>query len=310
MEPGLDKVTGRQIAEDGILPGKALSAFAFDRPPPVLDEKTFRGFRNLFLQLIGIHLPDTKRQLVSSRLSRRVADLGLGGFGDYLKLLEGRRDRAEIQLAIDLITTNETWFFREMDHFTLLAEKIVPALDQGQCAKVWCGAAATGEEPYSIAMVLQDKLGPGRWSLVATDINTKVLAAAAEGIYPIDKAKSIPEGMLKRHCLRGIGENQGTFRIREELRSLVRFRRTNLLSLDADLQDLDIVFLRNVLIYFDAPERQRILQEVSSRMRPGAWLLLGHSESAVGLKLPLLECFRPSIHRRRRNTPTNSGGNP
>ncbi len=267
------------------------------RQPPDLTAADFQGFKKLFLELIGIHLPDTKRQLVFSRLARRLPPLGLDSFQAYLKLLRSGKDPAEIQRAVNLITTNETWFFREPEHFRLLSAEMLPST-RSEPLRVWCGAASTGEEPYSLAMVLHQELGPSGWSLVATDINDEVLAVAKAGLYPMERAQSIPEPLLKRFCLRGTGEHEGFMLIQESLRRCIRFRRMNLLAIDRDLVDLDIVFLRNVLIYFDAPERQKILCEVVRRLRVGGLLVLGHSESVVGLQLPPLQVVRPSVYRR------------
>ncbi len=267
------------------------------RQPPDLSVADFQGFKKLFLELIGIHLADTKRQLVFSRLSRRLAPLGLGSFQDYLKLLRTGKDQAEIQRAVNLITSNETWFFREPEHFRLLTTEMLPSA-RSEPVRVWCGAASTGEEPYSLAMVLHETLGPNGWSLVATDINDEVLAVAKAGLYPMERARTIPEALLKQFCLRGTGDREGSMLIQESLRRCVHFRRMNLLAIDRDLVDLDIVFLRNVLIYFDAPERQKILCEVVRRLRVGGLLVLGHSESVVGLQLPPLQVLRPSVYRR------------
>lgn len=267
------------------------------RPPPELSEADFQGFKKLFLDLIGIHLPDTKRQLVFSRLARRLAPLGLPSFKAYLELLRSGGQPAEVQRAVNLITTNETWFFREPDHFRLLATEMLPS-PRSEPVRVWCGAASTGEEPYSIAMVLHDALGPSGWSLVATDINDEVLATARNGLYPLERSRSIPESLLKRYCLRGTGQHHDSMLVQESLRRCVQFRRMNLLAIDRDLVDLDIVFLRNVLIYFDAPQRQKILCEVVRRLRVGGILVLGHSESVVGLQLPPLHVVRPSVYRR------------
>jgi len=267
------------------------------RGSPSLSEAEFAGFQRLFHELIGIHLADTKRQLVFSRLSRRLAPLGLNSFRQYLDLLRAGDDRAELQRAVNLITTNETWFFREPEHFRRLASDLLPA-GRSEPVHVWCGAASTGEEPYSLAMTLHDALGPSGWRLVATDINDEVLAVARGGLYPLERARTIPEEFLKLHCLRGTGPHEGSLLIKETLRRAVEFRRMNLLALDRDLVDLDVAFVRNVLIYFDAPDRQKILCEVVRRIRPGGHLVLGHSESLVGLKLPPLETVRPSIYRR------------
>lgn len=264
---------------------------------PALGDAEFEGFRKLFHDLIGIHLGDPKKHLVASRLAPRLRALGLPGFHPYLELLRSGRDKDELQRAVDLITTNETWFFREADHFEILRKEILPTVAQ-RPVRLWCAAASTGEEPYSLAMTLHDELGARGWSLVASDINVEVLDRARAGLYPIQRARSIPPEHLRTYCLRGVGENEGRLLVRQFLREAVDFRRLNLLSPSPDLVDLDVVFLRNVLIYFDAADRQRILSDVARRLRPGGWLVLGHSESTAGLDLPALRTMRPSIHRK------------
>lgn len=264
---------------------------------PALGEAEFEGFRKLFHDLIGIHLGDPKRHLVASRLAPRLRALGLPGFHPYLELLRSGRDKDELQRAVDLITTNETWFFREAEHFEILRNQILPTVAH-RPVRLWCAAASTGEEPYSLAMTLHDELGAEGWKLVASDINVEVLERARAGLYPLERARSIPPEHLRTYCLRGVGENEGRLLVRPFLRDAVDFRRLNLLSPSRDLVDLDVVFLRNALIYFDAPDRQRILSDIERRLRPGGWLVLGHSESIVGLDLPSLRPMRPSIHRK------------
>lgn len=275
---------------------------------PALGEAEFEGFRKLFHDLIGIHLGDQKRHLVASRLAPRLRVLGMPGFHPYLELLRSGRDKDELQRAVDLITTNETWFFREAEHFEILRNEILPTVAH-RPVRLWCAAASTGEEPYSLAMTLHDELGPEGWKLVASDINVEVLERARAGLYPLERARSIPPEHLRTYCLRGIGENEGRLLVRPFLREAVDFRRLNLLSPSRDLVDLDVVFLRNVLIYFEAADRQRILSDVERRLRPGGWLVLGHSESTVGLDLPSLRPMRPSIHRKHsgRDAPQRPG---
>lgn len=264
---------------------------------PTLGEADFEGFRKLFHALIGIQLGTAKRHMVASRLAQRLRALGMEGFHPYLQLLRSGRDKAELQRAVDLITTNETWFFREAEHFQSLREEMLPSVPR-RPVRLWCGAAATGEEPYSLAMTLHDRLGPEGWELVATDINVEVLERAKAGLYPMERARSIPPEHLRTFCLRGVEQNRGRLMVRPFLRERVEFRRMNLLAPAPDLDDLDIVFLRNVLIYFGAEDRAKILAEVVRRLRTGGWLVLGHSESIVGLDVRGLRALRPSIYRK------------
>ncbi|MBK8803495.1 MAG: protein-glutamate O-methyltransferase CheR [Fibrobacteres bacterium] len=265
-----------------------------------LSNEEFQLFRSFFLERIGMHLPDTKQMLVASRLGRRIATLGLKGFGEYHRLLRSEEGREEIQHAVDLITTNETFFFREPEHFQILETTILPSFPAGQFLKAWCAASSTGEEPYTLAMVLHHARGNDHWQLVASDVNSEVLETARKGIYPISRAERIPEALLKAYCRKGIGDYDGSFLIVSQLRGKVEFYRINLLDIPSNLVDLDIVFLRNVLIYFDANVRQELLTRVVSRIRPGGWLVLGHSESLVGLHLPPLHQLKPSVYQKPR----------
>lgn len=264
----------------------------------VLSDTEFSKFRKLFQEQIGIHLPDQKKNLVVARLTRRLETLGLRSFGEYFQVVASVDGSEELQRAIDLITTNETSFFRENEHFRILVDRILPSLGAEAKVRIWCGAAATGEEPYSLAMVLAHHLGMDTWKLLATDVNSQVIAHARRAIYSMERAGTIPKEYLKAYCLRGTGSQEGMFRMDEPVRSRVNLRRMNLLSIDADLVDLDVVFLRNVLIYFDNPTRGRILTRIWERLRPGGWLVVGHSESTLGLDLPPLEQIRPSVYRK------------
>jgi len=265
---------------------------------PSITDAEFKLFQKLFHDTIGMHLPPQKKPLVAARLGRRLDALNLPSFRHYFDILREPAHGQEMQRAIDLITTNETSFFREKDHFSILAERILPSLPPDRKAKIWCGASSTGEEPYTLAMVLADRLGLDGWSLVATDINSEVLASAKSGLYTMERAKGIPEAFLKAYCLRGTGAQEGKFLVDSCLRSRVEFRQMNLMELRPDLKDFDVVFLRNVLIYFDNPTRSALLTEIWSRIRPHGWLVLGHSESVVGLSLPPLEQVVPSVYRK------------
>ncbi|HNY31612.1 MAG TPA: protein-glutamate O-methyltransferase CheR [Fibrobacteria bacterium] len=263
----------------------------------MVTDTDFRLFQKLFDEAIGLHLSAHKKLLLSGRLGKRVVKLGLSGFHQYYELLAGGTDPEEFQRAIDLITTHETFFFREVHHFDLLRDQIAPHREPGRPLKVWSGACSTGEEPWSIAMVLHDALGETGWELVASDVSQDVLSRAARGLYKMERIEGIPPAYLKAYCLKGMNEYQGMLLIQKFLREKVRFRTVNLLEIPNDMNNFDVVFLRNVIIYFDAPTKERILQSVCQRLRPGGWLLLGHSESLTGMDLPLRQ-IRPSIFRR------------
>lgn len=245
------------------------------------DLADFERVRTLIYQRAGISLQPGKQAMVYSRLSRRLRDTGHRSFGSYLQWLEqhaGPSGEAEWQEFINCLTTNLTSFFREEHHFPLLAQ----ALQQrrGQPVRIWCNAASTGEEPYSLAMTVAETLGPQHNAkLLASDIDTKVLATASRGIYDAD-ARGLGPERLKAHFLRGTGPNAGAIRVKPELARMIEFRGFNLMSTSWSLGDpFDIVFCRNVMIYFDAPTQRRVLEGIHRVMKPGSLLFVGHSEN-------------------------------
>lgn len=266
---------------------------------PVLNDAEFARFRQFILSEAGIDLPASKRSLVQSRLSKRLRHLGLGSYSAYWKLLSDPMGHAERQRAVNLLSTNETYFFREPQHFQWL-ERQAQALQKQRPGgvRVWSAASSTGEEPYTIAMVLAQSLGlAGNWKVCATDINTKVLATAKRGVYPLDRVRRTPPLLWQKYFLRGHDEYQGMVKVASELARRVEFSKLNLLHCDRFQQrDFDIVFLRNVLIYFNEATKREVLSRVCTRMRDGGHLLIGHSESLHKLDLPLAQ-EEPSRYR-------------
>lgn len=264
---------------------------------PELTDREFQLFRRFFEERIGLHLAPHKKLLLSGRLSRRVKALGMASYRAYFDLVASEHDPSETQQAIDLITTHETFFFRENHHFELLREVVAPSHEAGRVLRVWSAACSTGEEAYSIAMTLRHALGLSGWAIVASDISQEVLAKAATGLYSMDRTDGIPPRYLKDHCLRGKDRYEGMLLVSRELRDKVEFRQINLTAVPDDLGSFDVVFLRNAIIYFDAETKQRVLESACEHLRVGGWLLLGHSESIAGLALPLVQ-VRPAVYRR------------
>ncbi len=265
-------------------------------PPPVSNEE-MRLFQHLFYQQIGMHLPESKRALLSSRLSRRLVALGLPNFRAYHDLIASPGAREERQRAIDLITTNETFFFREIGHFAFLSQKVLPSFSRTDTLRIWSAASSTGEEAYSIAMLLDNERHDAPWEIVGSDISQRVLDSARQGVYPMVRGENIPPADLKKHCLRGTGQYEGQFLVGKHLRERVTFTQMNLTALPARLTPFDVVFLRNVIIYFDAPTKARVLANVTHFVKPGGYLLVGHSESLHGIQLPL-QMISPSVYRK------------
>ena len=268
-----------------------------------LSDEDFYLFQRFFHEKIGISLSKQKKILLLGRFNRRLNELGLSGFKAYFDIISAPENQIERQCAIDLITTNETYFFREDQHFSLLRDTIA-AEKKSQAAgsetlSVWSAACSTGEEPYSIAMTLHDALGADGWSIRASDISSRVLANARKGLFPMERVRGMPQEYLKRYCLRGQGNFEGHLLIEKFLRDRIDFFQVNLMSLPPDLRNFDVVFLRNVIIYFDAPTKLKVLRSVINTLRPGGWLLLGHSESLFGMDLPI-RLISPSVYRKER----------
>jgi chemotaxis protein methyltransferase CheR len=254
-----------------------------------LHERTFRDIGTLMHEAIGLSLAESKRPLVASRLAPRIARLGLGGFEDYLALISGEGGGGEFQMAVDLLTTNETYFFREAAHYELLAEEL--ARERRASLRVWSAASSFGDEAYSTAMLLADLQVAGRiaddWQVLGTDISDRVLKAAVAGVYPEERLRHVTPARLRRHCLRGEGEAEGMVMIRESLRERVRFGQLNLMGPLDGLGPFDVVFLRNVLIYFDAATKRDVVDRVLATLRPGGLLFIGIAEGRVPCGTPL-----------------------
>ena len=239
-------------------------------------------FQRVLYEQSGIVLKDNKRALVESRVNQRLRALGLAGYPEYLELLRADRSGEELVHLIDVISTNVTQFFREPDHFTKLAEVVDGWGEQGlKRLRFWSAACSTGEEPYSLAMTAIEAMGASPpFRLLATDIDTRVLAVARRGVYEAG-ARGLDAQRLKLHFQRGTGPNVGSIRVRPELARLIEFRPFNLINGDWRSlgEPFDIIFCRNVMIYFDAPTQRRVLQRMHGVLAPGGMLYVGHSEN-------------------------------
>jgi chemotaxis protein methyltransferase CheR len=243
-------------------------------------EHDFERVQKMIYARAGISLNKSKQDMVYSRLARRLRATGINNFRDYLALLEGDNED-EWEAFVNSLTTNLTSFFREPHHFPLLAEH---ALKQSKHHKLqlWCSAASTGEEPYSMAMTLVDAFGSFTppVSIVASDVDTNVLAKAEAGIYPMERVEKISADMLKRFFFKGSGKQAGFVKVRPELQALVTFRQINLLDNDWQIRGpLDAIFCRNVMIYFDKETQLKILERFAPLLQPDGLLFAGHSES-------------------------------
>lgn len=264
----------------------------------------FDMFRKLIYQHTGISLSEAKKQLVQSRLQKRLVYHKLQSFQEYYDLLlcEGENGEEYI-LFINSITTNKTDFFREAHHFQMVSERIIPEIIErvrtGKASpkiRVWHAGCSTGEEPYTLAITLAEALqGMGNWDIrqLASDIDTQVLSHAEQGVYTKERTELIPRHLLKKYFLHGKGEKAEMVRVREELRTWITFRQINLLNpqwpFRSNMQ-FDMIFCRNVVIYFDKSTQRKLLSRFEQLLRPGGYLFLGHSESLLGANTSFEPC--------------------
>jgi chemotaxis protein methyltransferase CheR len=256
----------------------------------------FQKIRDYVHRTAGIIIGAEKMSLVTGRLWRRLELFGLKNYEAYVAYVLSAEGAQERGTMLDLLTTNETYFFREPAHFNFLRDEIIPQQGYNKM-RVWCAASSTGEEAHSIAMVLADTLGQTNWDILATDISTKVLEHARTGMYRAERINHIPADYLKRFCRRGIGEFDGMLAVIPSLRSRIIFAQHNLLHERANGEQFDVIFLRNVLIYFDITTKQKVVDNLVRSLRPGGWLILGHCESLQGLNTGVTT-VRPSIYRK------------
>jgi chemotaxis protein methyltransferase CheR len=263
---------------------------------PNITDGEFAQFQRFIYGRAGISLSDSKKALVSGRLAKRLAAHQLSSYSQYLRLLTAGESPAELQIAVDLLTTNETYFFREPKHFEFLRGQIAGRSSGGAQFRVWSAAGSTGEEAYSIAMVLEDCI-PGQWEVMGSDISSRVLKRARAGHYSTERISQIPPAYLQRFCLRGVDEHDGTLLVEQQLRRRTRFRQINLNAALPQIGVFDVIFLRNVLIYFNARTKRDVVSRLLGVLKPKGYLLVGHSDSMVGVS-ESVEMVAPAIYRK------------
>jgi chemotaxis protein methyltransferase CheR len=245
--------------------------------------------------------------MLANRLRKRLRALGLGSYDDYCAVLRSRQGPDEIEQLVDLISTNHTGFFREPEHFRFLTGRILPELvprlaAEGSSLRIWSAAASSGEEPYTIAIVLAEYFcghAAVEWQVEASEISHHMLDQAKRGIYPLDTRHALPPELLRRYFQKGVGARAGSCRVKAELRERVRFQRINLFQAEYPVpRGQHVVFCRNVMIYFDPPSRETLVHKLTRHLAPGGFLVIGHSESLLGIRHDL-ESVRQSIFRKR-----------
>jgi len=263
-----------------------------------ITDQEFALFQRLIYKIAGIALSDAKKVLLVGRLGRRLKVYEFGTFTQYYRMLANEENPEELQTMVDLLTTNETYFFREPKHFDFLRDEIVAKRQSQGVFRAWSAASSSGEEVYSIAMSLAEALPATPWEVVGSDISSKVLAKAVAGHYSLERTDGIPPGYMHKYCLKGVRAHAGTFLIAPELRKRTSFRQINLMHpVGADIGDFDVIFLRNVMIYFDPETKARVVHNLLPRLKAGAYLIIGHSETLNGITDRVVS-IRPTIYCR------------
>ena len=269
-------------------------------PPPCasLSSADFEKFRRLAYDTFGLDLREGKEQLVSARLMKLMTRLDIRSYKDYYNYVTSDPSGQALTEMVDVLTTNHTSFLRESSHFDFLVEQALSEWSRRSRIRIWCAASSTGEEPYSIAFSLLDKVSRSQTiEILATDISNRVLETARRGIYPNSRLESLPTDWTRKYLLRGQNQSEGLFRVKPEVRSLIRFERLNLIEPFPKLEPFPVIFCRNVMIYFDRPTQERVVKQLASCLEPGGYLFIGHAESLSGIDAQL-RYVKPAIYRK------------
>lgn len=267
--------------------------------PVTIQKKEFDWISRFLYERTGIALSEGKQALVMGRLDKRLRSRGLHSYADYFALLGRPGFEDETTVAIDLLTTNETYFFREPKHFDFLRKVAFPQYQQQKHIRIWSAASSSGEEAYTIAIHLAEYFHSDDWEVIGTDISTRVVEKAKRGLYPMLAAEKIPNVLLRKYCLKGRDEFEDFFLLDQTIRQHVHFDIANLIEPLPDLGLFEIIFLRNVMIYFDLETKTRLVQRICEKLRPGGYLIISHSETLNGLNSPL-KMITPSIYQKTR----------
>jgi len=260
-----------------------------------MTENEFKLFQKFIYDHAGIDLAPAKHVMVSSRLNKRLNYHQIESYGQYFEFVMDQGNSQEFQMMIDILTTNETYFFREPKHFDFLQNKILKDW-RGDHFRLWSAASSSGEEAYSIAMSLSENLGAKKWSILGTDLSTKVLDKARQGVYMMDRIDLLDVSLMEKYCLKGVRSQEGTFRVSEKLRQRTRFKQLNLMKpLPPKMEMFDVIFLRNVLIYFDNATKKHVVERIIKSLKPGGYFFISHSETLSRIT-DHLEMVQPSIY--------------
>lgn len=262
-----------------------------------INDDEFKQFQELIFEVAGISMSAAKKPLVSGRLAKRLAHHGVDSYGDYFRILQRDGHLGELQIAVDLLTTNETYFFREPRHFEFLRTDVLPQYRAGRAYRAWSAACSYGQEPYTLAMSLAEELGDMPWEILASDLSTQVLERARTGHYALEQAEKVPRPYLVKYCRKGVGTQDGTFIVDRTLRNRIDFRQINLNQNLPEVGEFDLIMLRNVMIYFNLETKKQVVRRLLPLLRPGGYFMVGHSESLNGVT-DGLKTIGPAIYRK------------
>lgn len=266
-----------------------------------ISDKDFKRFATLVYDKTGISLQDGKKQLIQSRLNKVLRKREIPSYSAYYDIVKNDASGEELIEFINLISTNVTHFFREEKHFEFLRTVWFPNFDfkHSNSVKVWCAASSSGEEPYSLSITLKELLGDKYpYEIYASDISTKVLNMAKRGVYPINAVENMERSLLKRYFMEGSGNAKGYVKVKSNIQKHVSFHRVNLIEPFKLPHSFDLIFCRNVMIYFDLPTKESIVNKFDNFMHKGAYLMIGHSESLNGIKHPF-SYVQPATYRKQ-----------
>ena len=261
-----------------------------------ITDHEFALFQRLIHEHAGIALGHEKKIMVASRLARRLHFYGFASYMQYYRFIQAPDHAQEFQVMVDMLTTNETYFFREPKHFEFLRNTVLKAW-RGDAFKIWSAASSSGEEVYSLAIVLAETLGERKWEVIGSDISTRMLETARHAVYPMDRLEFMDDKLLEKYCLRGVRSQQGYFCVGDKLKRRTRFEQINLTKPlpSSWARQFEVVFLRNVLIYFDLDVKKAVVDNICETLKPGGYLFISHSENLHHISTQL-SMVKPSIY--------------
>jgi len=267
-----------------------------------ISQKEFKKFQELIYNQSGISLADSKQSMLLARLVKRVRALKMEDLSSYYDYVTKGTNKAELGTLLDLVSTNKTFFFREMHHFEFLKQRIIPEATPSKRLKVWSSACSSGEEPYSVAMTLIDSIpNIKEWDIkiYASDLSTKVLRKAEEGVYIKTSIQGIPDNLIKSCILKGTGANENRIKMKDQIRSMISFMHLNLMDPKYSVEgSLDLIFCRNVMIYFDKATQQSLIAKFFTYLKKGGFLFIGHSESLQYITHPF-QYIAPTVYQKQ-----------